>query len=179
MGILTSAIIFAINSAIRPIANSASWALVLMIFTLGCGGNQESSFLSEASTSGTCSSSGCAVNDSAPYLTVKRSSTYYVKKMEREIEINGECYVGPDAVSNSIELSIVPAVSASVRGINVGDPGDSGVHCSLGKFSFIMIIDALSVGLYKLSGNLNMFKADGSTIPSKTANFTINVSVSK
>lgn len=98
--------------------------------------------------------------------------------MDREIEINGECYVGPDAASNSIELSIVPAVAASVRGINVGDPGDSGVHCSLGKFSFIMSIDTLSLGLYKLSGNLNMIKSDNSPIPSKTANFTINISVS-
>jgi hypothetical protein len=152
--------------------------LVMTSYLFGCGSSEQSSFLSEPVASGTCASSGCAVTDSTPHLTVKRSSTYYVKKSDREVEINGDCYVGPEATSNFVELSLAPAVGASVRGINVGDPGNVGVHCSLGKFSFIMSIDSFDLRLYKLSGSLRMFKADNSPIPSKTANFTINISVS-
>lgn len=139
--------------------------------------------MSDGASIGNCSSSGCAMADGSPYITLKKSSTYHIKKSDYQVEVNGDCYVGPDALDNAISISVKPFTDRiQFRGLNVGDSSDGGIHCRQGKFNFILLVDGgieTSV-IYSVSGQLNIgtLSAPSGNLTS-APKFTLNLSVSQ
>jgi hypothetical protein len=151
---------------------------------LGCGSSQNDSFMSDGlSSSGQCSSSGCAVSDSTPYISLKKTSTYFAKPADLVVEINGDCYVG-SGISNSISLSLVPSVAVAIRGLNIGDSIDQAIRCVQGKFNFLMEVPR-TPGVYKVTGVMNIVSpplsndetSGASVVQSRSPTFTLNLSV--
>lgn len=140
----------------------------------------QTSFSSAAPVETACvGSSGCASLDS-PSLTLARPTTQYAKLSDREIEINGSCYVG-DSVSHSIVIGLRKGnaeIGSQFRGLNVGDSANSTLQCSQGRFSFILNIQGLDAGVYTLTGQLTVTKKDGSTESLPSAAFTFSLSLS-
>lgn len=144
-----------------------------------CSNPSGSSFLSDNLSSTQCASSGCAPTDTNAYLSLKKTSTYYVKPIDRVVEVNGDCFLA-DSVSHTITLNIkqgLASFAVPYRGINLGSSTDTSIKCTQGKFGFILDISGLNTGVYTINGKLNLIKADGSAGLS-TGSFTANLSVS-
>lgn len=157
------------------------YLLLLGFWTLlSCGGKNTSPLLSDGVSSTSCASSGCAVVDSNAYLAVKKTSTYYAKKSDMTVEINGDCFLA-DSVSHSINLSLKQGLNsfvAGVRGLNIASPDNASIRCVEGKFGFLLDISTLAIGVYNLSGQLVLGKKDGTTSSPGTGSFIVNVSIS-
>ena len=155
-------------------------ALSISAFLFACSNGPNSSFTSDTASSLTCASSGCAPVDTYATMSLKKTSTYYAKISDREVEINGDCFIA-DSVSHTISLSLKQGATpfaVSIRGLNAGNPADTAVQCSQGKFSVIVTVSTLTAGIYNLTGQMNLVKSDKTHSSPSSASFTANLSLS-
>lgn len=144
-----------------------------------CSNTQDNSFFTDGSSTGTCVTSSCAQSDTSAYMAPKKNSRIYAKAIDKEIEINGECFTA-NSTGHSITLKLKAGandVAAAYRGLNIGDSADSTIKCNQGKFSFILNISALAVGNYTIVSQMSLQMPDGSTQTPVSAGFTANLSI--